>query len=88
MADISRIVDLYDLYNSYRRVAIKEVQDGVADEILPQNRGIIQPSRVFTEPVRQKIHKHLESNNQRLRDDHVRAEEKGYSNFAGNAVVS
>ncbi|MDD2836662.1 MAG: helix-turn-helix domain-containing protein [Methanothrix sp.] len=54
MADISRIVDLYDLYKSYRRVArelkisrntvkkyvlrVKEVQDGLADEILPKNR--------------------------------------------------
>jgi hypothetical protein len=76
MVDIRRIVDLYDLYKSYRRVArelkisrntvkkyvlkVKDVQDGLADEILPKNREIIQPSRVLSEPVLQKIHEHLE----------------------------
>jgi len=89
MADISRIVDLYDLYKSYRRVArelkisrntvkkyvlrVKEVQDGLADEILPKNRGIIQPSRVLTEPVRQKIHEHLESNLSRPKKQRITA---------------
>ena len=50
MAEISRIVDLYDLYKSYRRVArelkispntvkkyvlrVKDVQEGLANEIL------------------------------------------------------
>jgi transposase len=34
----------------------------MADEILPKDRKIIQPSRVLTETVRQKIHKHLEFN--------------------------
>ena len=78
MADIRRIVDLYELYGSYKKVArelsispntakkylrrIKDVQDGEADEILPKNRKIIQPSRVLTETVRQKIHQYLESN--------------------------
>jgi transposase len=78
MADIRRIVDLYELHKSYKRVArelsisrntakkyvhhVKDVQDGVADEILPKDRKIIQPSRVLTEPVRQKIHQYLESN--------------------------
>ena len=41
---------------------VKEVQDGLADEILPKDRKIIQPSRVLTDPVRQKIHQYLESN--------------------------
>ena len=78
MADIRRIVDLYELYGSYKKVArelsispntakkylrrVKDVQDGEADEILPKNRKIIQPSRVLTEIVRQKIHQYLESN--------------------------
>jgi predicted transcriptional regulator len=78
MADVRRIVDLYELHRSYKRVArelnisrntvkkylhqVKEVQDGLADEILPKNRKIIQPSRVLTDLVRQKIHQYLESN--------------------------
>jgi transposase len=78
MADIRRIVDLYELYGSYKKVAreldispntakkylrrVKDVQEGTADEILPKNRKIIQPSRVLTETVRQKIHQYLESN--------------------------
>ena len=78
MADIRRIVDLYDLHKSYKRVArelsisrntakkyvhqVKDVQDGLADEILPKDRKIIQRSRVLTDPVRQKIHQYLESN--------------------------
>jgi hypothetical protein len=78
MADIRRIVDLYELYGSYKKVArelsispntakkylrrIKDLQDGEAEEILPKNRKIIQPSRVLTETVRLKIHQYLESN--------------------------
>jgi len=78
MADISRIVDLYELYGSYKKVAreldispntakkylrrVKDVQEGTADEILPKNRKIIQPKRVLTDIVRQKIHQYLESN--------------------------
>ncbi|MFZ3149909.1 MAG: hypothetical protein WA137_12845 [Methanothrix sp.] len=54
---------------------VKEVQDGVADEILPKNRGIIQPSRVLTEPVRQKIHEHLESNLSRPKKQRITAKE-------------
>lgn len=89
MADIRRIVDLYDLYKSYRRVArelkisrntvkkyvlkVKEVQDGLADEILPKNREIIQPSRVLKEPVRQKIHDHLELNLSRPKKQRITA---------------
>jgi len=78
MADISRINDLYELRKSYKKVArelnisrntarkyvhqVKDVQDGLAHDILPKERKIVQPSRVLTEPVRQKIHQHLESN--------------------------
>ena len=78
MADIRRIVDLYELYGSYRKVArelnisrntvkkylikVEDVQDGSADEILPKDRKIHQPSRVLTEAVMNKIHQYLESN--------------------------
>jgi transposase len=78
MADISRIIDLYELRKSYKKVArelnisrntarkyvhqVKDVQDGLAHEILPKERKIIQPSRVLTEIVRQKIRQYLESN--------------------------
>jgi DNA-binding transcriptional regulator YhcF (GntR family) len=78
MADIRRIVDLYELYGSYKKVArelsislnttkkylrrVNDVQEGAVEEILPKNRKIIQPSRVLTETVRQKIRQYLESN--------------------------
>jgi transposase len=78
MADVRRIVDLYELHKSYKRVArelnisrntvkkylhqVKDVQDGLAEEIIPKNRKIVQPSRVLTDLVRQKIHQYLESN--------------------------
>jgi hypothetical protein len=89
MVDIRRIVDLYDLYKSYRRVArelkisrntvrkyvlkVKDVQASLADEILPKNREVSQTSRVLTEPVRQKIHAHLESNLERPKKQHITA---------------
>ena len=89
MVDIRRIVDLYDLYKSYRRVArelkisrstvkkyvlkVKDVQVGLADEILPKNREIIQPSRVLSEPIRLKIHEHLESNLNRPKKQRITA---------------
>jgi len=89
MADIRRIIDLYDLHKSYRRVArelkiskntvkkyvlkVKDVQGGLADEILPKNREITQPSRVLTEPVRQNIHEHLESNLERPKKQRITA---------------
>jgi len=75
MADIRRIVDLYELYGSYKKVArelsispntvkkylrrVKDLQEGEADGILPKDRKIIQPSRVLTESVRQKIYQYL-----------------------------
>ena len=78
MADIRRIVDLYELYDSYKKVArelnisrntvkkyvhrVEEVQEGTSEEILPKDRKISQPSRVLTETVRKKIHQYLESN--------------------------
>lgn len=78
MADVRRIVDLYELHKSYKKVArelnisrntvkkylhqVKDVQDGLAEEIIPKNRKIVQSSRVLTDLVRQKIHEYLESN--------------------------
>jgi transposase len=89
MADIRRIVDLYELYGSYKKVArelnispntakkyvlrVKDVQEGVAEEILPKDRKIIQPSRVLTDTVRQKIHQYLESNLEQPRKQRLTA---------------
>jgi biotin operon repressor len=77
MADIRRILELYELYGTFNRVArelgishntvkkyihrVKSVQEGTSVEILPKDRKIIQPRRVLTEAVRQKIHGYLES---------------------------
>ena len=60
MADIRRIVDLYELDGPYKKVArelsispntakkywrrVKNLQEGAVEEILPKNRKIIQPS--------------------------------------------
>jgi len=41
---------------------VKDVQDGLAEEIIPKNRKIAQPSRVLTDLVRLKIHQYIESN--------------------------
>jgi transposase len=89
MADIRKIVDLYELYGSKKRVArelnisrntvkkyldkVKAVQDGSSDEILPMDRKIRQPSRVLTEPVLDKIHQYLESNLERPRKQRLTA---------------
>jgi transposase len=89
MADIRRIVDSYELYDSKRKVSrvlnisrntvrkylnqVKAVQDGSADEILPKDRKIVQPSRVLTEAVRQKIHQYLESNLERPKKQRLTA---------------
>ncbi len=78
MADVRRIVDLYELHKSYKKVArelnisrntvkkylhqVKDVQEGLAEEIIPKNRKIVRPSRPLTDLVRQKIHQYLESN--------------------------
>jgi len=58
MADIRRIVDLYELYGSYKKVArelgislnttkkylrrVKDLLEGAVEEILPKDRKIIQ----------------------------------------------
>ncbi len=89
MADIRRIVDLYELYGSYKKVArelsislntakkylrrVNDVQEGSVEEILPKDRKIIQPSRVLTEIVRQKIRQYLESNLEKPRKQRLTA---------------
>ena len=89
MAEISRMVELYDVYRSYKRVArelgisrntvrkyiqrVKEVQQGKAEEILPKNREIHQPTRVLTDPIRQSIHRYLESNLEKPRKQRLTA---------------
>jgi predicted transcriptional regulator len=89
MADISRIVDSYELYGSKKRVAcelkisqntvrkyldkVEAVQDGSAEEILLKDRKISQPSRVLTEIIRDKIHQYLESNLERPRKQRLTA---------------
>ena len=78
MTEIRRMVELYDVYRSYKRVArelgisrnsvrkyirrVQEVQQGKVEEILPKNREIDQPTRVLTDTIRKFIHQHLESN--------------------------
>ncbi len=89
MADIRRIVDLYELYGSYKKVArelsislntakkylrrVNDVQEGSVEEILPKDRKIIQPSRVLTDIVRQKIRQYLESNLEKPRKQRLTA---------------
>ena len=89
MAEIRRIVDLYELHGSIKGAArklgiskntakkyirrVKEVQEGTADEILPKDRKITRPSRVLTESVRQKIRQYLESNLKRPRKQRLTA---------------
>ena len=89
MADVRRIVDLYELRKSCKKVArelnisrntvkkylhqVKDVQDGLAEEIIPKNRKIAQPSRVLTDLVRQKIHQYLESNLERPKKQRLTA---------------
>jgi hypothetical protein len=89
MADMHRIVDLYELYGSYKKVArelsispntakkylrrINDVKDVTVEEILPKDRKIVQPSRVLTETVRLKIHQYLESNLEQPRKQRLTA---------------
>ena len=93
MADVRIIVDLYELHKSYKKVArelnisrntvkkylhqVKDVQEGLAEEIIPKNRKIVQPSRVLTDLVRQKIHQYLESNLGRPKNNDSRPKESG-----------
>ena len=78
MADVRRIVDLYELRKSCKKVSrelniskntvkkylhqVKDVQNGLSEEIIPKNRKIAQPPRVLTDLIRQKIHQYLELN--------------------------
>ena len=78
MSDIKRIVELYNLYGSKRRVAkelnisrntvsrylqrVQDVKDGVEESILPRNRQIQRPCTALTPEVKEQIHRILEAN--------------------------
>jgi predicted NAD/FAD-binding protein len=78
MTEIRQIVDLYELCDSKRRVTretgisrntvtkylnrVKHVQEGKKSWILLKNREIVQPARVVTPEVLEKIHHYLETN--------------------------
>jgi len=89
MADVKRMADLYKLLGSIKGVAremgisrntvkkyllqIRKVQEGTAEEIIPMERMIIQPRRVLTDTVVQKIHQRLESNLEHPRKQRLNA---------------
>jgi len=75
------MVELHELCDSKREVArktrssrntvkkyierVKRVREGKEKEILPQNRKIVQPPRVVTPEVVEKIHQQLETSQTR-----------------------
>jgi len=89
MTDIRKMVELHELSDSKRQVAretgasrntvkkylqlVKSVRDGKATEILPKNREIHQPPRVVTPEVLKKIHRHLETNQDRPKKQRLTA---------------
>lgn len=89
MADIRKIVELYEIYHSYKRVGrelnishntvrkyilrLKEVKSGTLNEIRPQDRVIKQPLRAITDEIRKKIHEYLELNLERPRKQRLNA---------------
>jgi transposase len=89
MADVRKIVELYDLYHSYKRVGrelnishntvrkyilrVNGLKSGTLNEILPKDRNIKQPLRVITDEIRGQIHQHLESNLDRPRKQRLNA---------------
>lgn len=78
MSDVQRIVELYNLYGSKRRVAkelnisrntvsrylqrVQDVKDGVEETILPRDRQIQRPCTALTPEVKERIHTILEAN--------------------------
>lgn len=78
MSDVQRIVELYNLYGSKRRVAkelnisrntvsrylqrFQDVKDGVEETILPRDRQIQRPCTALTPEVKERIHTILEAN--------------------------
>ena len=56
---------------------VREIQVGLAEEILPKNREIVQPSRVLKETVRQKIHEHPKLNLSRPKKQRTDAKQIG-----------
>ena len=78
MSDIQRIVELYNLHGSKRRVArelkisrntvsqylqrVQDVKDGVEETILPGDRQIQRPCTALTPEIREQIHSILKAN--------------------------
>jgi len=78
MSEIKRIVELYELYSSIRRVSkelkvsrntvkkyikrVQSVKQGVETEILPQNRYIRRSCSVVTPAITEEIYRLLEEN--------------------------
>ena len=89
MTDISKIVELHELGDSKREVAretgtsrntvkkyierVKRVREGKETERLPKNRKIVQPPRVVTPEVLEKIHQYLETNQDRPKKQRLTA---------------
>ena len=89
MTDIRKMVELHELCDSKRQVAretrasrntvkkyinrVKNVREGKETEILPKNRKIVQPPRVLTTEVVEKIHQHLETNQTRPKKQRLTA---------------
>ncbi len=77
MADIRKIIELYEIYHSYKRVGrelnishntvrkyilrINAVKSGTLTEILPKDRVIKQPLHVITDEIRKKIAEHAKT---------------------------
>lgn len=78
MSDIRRIIELYELYGSIRKVAkelnisrntvkkyverVHSVRKGIEEEIIPEDRQIRRQCSVVTLEVKEKIHRILEEN--------------------------
>jgi transposase len=89
MADVQKMVELYNLYGSYTRVArelhssrntvkkyirqVNEVREGTRVEILPKNRYINQPPRIVTKEILNLIYSLLEQNLTRPRKQRLNA---------------
>lgn len=89
MPDIERIVSLYELYKSYKRVAkelrisrntvrkyvhrVEDVHQGKTEKILPENRNIQRTRHILTDTIREKIHQYLESSLQNRKKQRITA---------------
>ncbi|MBR1369982.1 hypothetical protein RJ53_11030, partial [Methanocalculus chunghsingensis] len=78
MTTVKTILDSYERTGSYRKTArevgvahntvrryvlrAQAAREGTIDAIVPESREIIQPCRVVTDEIREKIHRILENN--------------------------